>query len=295
MSLYEFAGNENAAIAERAAMLSVALLTNAGALGTYPAAGLILPDYAPKQLMPFVVKRLSDTATEDVGRQRPLSEVEADYARIRDLLGGEPEWLKGVVLWLLPDPDPQLALGSDILHGLNQGTRGFDVTWTGGSGFLTAGHVAPAMSARIDDLAGTKVGEVVAFQDAYGTGTTPSCDAAVVEWDAGKAPAIAPPSRSTAAATATTTLTIHLSRGTPTIAVTACASFWHSTRISGTYAQVYATATCVTVGGDSGAAAEDRSRNAIGTVVAGIAGVTTLVQDVRYQISSLGGLAGLSV
>ena len=70
-------------------------------------------------------------------------------------------------------------------------------------------------------------------------------------------------------------------------------------RIGGTYGDAYLTTTSISSGGDSGSAVVDALTNSvIGLVVGGLAGMTTFIQDVRYQVAqaaALGGLHGLTV
>ena len=188
----------------------------------------------------------------------------------------------------------QVALGEKIYHGVAQGTRGFDVTWTGGSGFLTAGHVAPVLKGGILDASlSTIVGEVQAFSDPNGSGYAPKRDVAVVRWWRRDLWQAHYPRLTGVGATGGSLIDVHRPTGQVRATVTAYAPYWVSSVISGTYGRVYVTTQCVTTDGDSGAAALTPSGGAVGTVVAGIPGFATLVQDVRYQLSGMNTLPNI--
>jgi hypothetical protein len=288
MSLYEFAGPDHRDIAHNAAVLCTALLTRGFPLmHWFPAAGLLAPDGDPDDLMIFVVKRPWAEGPE-LGSRHLLREVDEESLYVlSNAIGEFPDWLGEVLAWTLPAPDPQVAMGGDILHGVMRGTRGFDVSWNGGAGFLTAGHVAPASKGKVFDARFSFVGEVQAFSDPRGSGNAPAADAAVIEWHSTYTNRPQAAQLNAVPARGGDPLSLQLRTGPQPSAVNAFAPYWLSSTIAGTYGDVYATTQCVSAPGDSGAAVINANGDAVGTVVAGAPPFTTLVQDVSYQLSGI--------
>ncbi|MEM6276007.1 MAG: hypothetical protein AAF714_03595 [Pseudomonadota bacterium] len=293
MSLYSFAGPEQLEVAERAGLLFAELFSDSVGAAHYRSAGLLRVHPNDTVLTPFIAKN-PWLGGPSVGSKVPLKDVPPIMEDISLILRDVPAWLVDAVLWVLPDPEPQVAIGSHIHHGTKQGTRGVGVSWSGGHGFLTAGHVAPVRKSRIlDATMSSVVGEVQEFQDPAGSGDTPMRDAAIIEWDASVA---APPFASTAFRDASRgeTVTIQRHSGPVSVELIATSPGWKSKVINGTYGKVYVTDTCVTTAGDSGALVEDASGNPVGTVVGAIPGFATVIQMMSYQIKGFPTLPSLT-
>src|SRR5262249_3716421 len=115
-----------------------------------------------------------------------------------EVFGGFPDWLRESRLFGVEEPVPQLASG-DVITCPNSGSAGCNVSWSGGRGFLTAGHVAGSPMASCYS-AGVCIGTVVYSNTSSGHGTFPEDDVAVVELQPGvslgtqlRGPAIAAP------------------------------------------------------------------------------------------------------
>ena len=72
-------------------------------------------------------------------------------------------------------------------------------------------------------------------------------------------------------------------------------TFFHAVSIAGTYASTYLTSTCITSGGDSGAASVDGNGNVVGLVVAGTKGVASFIQDADYLVQQMSPFATVSI
>lgn len=294
MSLYHFAGPEQRELAERAGILFAELVVDGVAAAHYRAAGLTRAKQTDEFLTPFIAKNPWPEGPE-IGSKIPLSDLPEIMEDIALVLRDVPPWLANVLLWTLPDPEPQVALGSHVYHGFNRGTRGFDVSWSGGAGFITAGHVAPVRKSRVLDAAlSNVVGEVQEYHDPAGSGNAPMPDAAIVEWD----PSVPLPpfsSKSFRDARLGETVTIHRPSGPISVELITVTPGWKSKVIQGTYGKVYLTEYCVTTGGDSGSAVEDSNGYPVGTVVAAIPGFATVIQSISYQIKALPNLPHLTI
>jgi hypothetical protein len=98
---------------------------------------------------------------------------------VREALRDSPDWLSDVGIIVITPPEPQIAPG-DPISSPNIGTVGCRVSWTGGYGFLTAGHVATASGRNVYD-GRTLLGTVRFSQNPTGGGTARCADVAVVE------------------------------------------------------------------------------------------------------------------
>jgi hypothetical protein len=289
MSLAEFAGPNRLEIAAQAALISSILQSNIARLGRILGAGLVM---SQNELHPFVVIAQENTDTSP--GMRPLSQVRDAWEFIESILGSPPDWLSSMWAFVIPSPEPYIAAG-DPISSPNIGTVGCQASWTGGAGFLTAGHVAPTAGVGVFN-GRVRLGTVKYANNPAGSGTAPQADISVVELPAGTT--FTPRLGTAAAASPNSSVIVRsatVARGT----IMALCSFVYWPRIGGTYGDSYLTTTAISAGGDSGSAVVDANTNAvIGLVVGGSAGMTTFIQDVRYQVAqaaALGGLAGLTV
>jgi hypothetical protein len=289
VSLAEFAGPDRLETAAHATLIGSSLQSVLQNRRLLLGSGLGI---FQEELRPIVV-----VARERVKHREgwyALTELEDAWGTVVTALGAEPEWLRWTGAVVIPSPEPHVGAGQPI-SSPNIGTVGCQVSWNGGSGFLTAGHVAPTANAGVYD-GRTRLGTVRFANNPAGGGTAPQADVAVVELPTGASytPALG---RATAAVP-NTPITVLSSSGAKGVIRGLCSWFsWPSIR--GTYGDTYLTGTPVSTGGDSGSAVVDGSNGVVGLIVGGAAGMTSFIQDVGYQIrqvAALGaGLPGLTV
>jgi hypothetical protein len=289
MSLAEFSGPDQLEVAGLAALIGSALYGRGlPALATVLGSGLVRHS---DQLLPVVI-----VAAEAVRMEpglRGLHDVPAAREIVAATLGSAPEWLFRVLAFVVTTPEPQAAPG-DAITSPRIGTVGCQAAWNSGTGFLTAGHVAPTVHAGVFQ-GRTRLGTVRFTSDPAGGGTAIGADVAVVELSAGTA--YSPSLGNATFAPPNTSVRIANGRGAAAVIMGFC-SFVYVPKVNGTYGDTYFTTQSVTAGGDSGSAVVDSSNGVVGLVVAGSRGITTFLQDVRYQlaqIQSAGGFPGLTV
>jgi hypothetical protein len=291
MGLVQFAGRERFDVAERAALISSALQSSLPAPEFLIGAGLGM---FQGELRPIVLVAQELTRVSQPGMYA-LSEIDDAWGAVVNVLGGqpEPEWLRFTGAFVLPSPVPYVAPGGSI-SSPNIGTVGCQASWTGGNGFLTAGHVAATARAQVFD-GRTLLGTVKWAHDPAGGGTAPQADISVVELPPGIA--FTGALGAAAAAGPNTSVTVCAGARAAGIIMALC-TFVYWPRIRGTYGDTYLTTTNISSGGDSGSAVVDSHNNVVGLVVGGSANATTFIQDINYQIAqarSLGGLTNFTV
>jgi hypothetical protein len=291
MSLAEFAGPEQVEVAAHAALIGAALMSRGlPVLEVAPGVGLLV---VGRRIRPFVFVA-SEKVRAEPAELRSLEEFPEAWEIVRAALGVEPDWLSDTVGFALPSPEPHLS-ASDPITSPAIGTVGASVSWQRGSGFLTAGHVAPNVGASV--FSGRdRLGTVQFANDPAGGGATIQADVAVVQLDANVSfsPKIGPIGQASPGAN----VKIRNAQKSTGV-IMGFASFVYWPKVGGTYGDTYFTTDCITVGGDSGSAVLLDDGKLIGTVVGGVPKVATFIQDVRYQLAraapSSGGLAGLTV
>ena len=237
---------------------------------------MILGDAGRLGLPPNLPARLID-----------LSILAAPFAAA---LGATPDWLAQVDV--LPIRPPGLsAAPDDAIATPNPGRVGCGVAWAAGSGFLTAGHVAP--SGAVAGPAGT-LGTVLWQNDPSGGGAggSPEADIAVVELDPGRSWTAS--SVVAASVSAATAVTIPCTGNSGS--VMGYVSWYYIPSANGIWGDSYFTTTAITAGGDSGGTAVDSSGAVVGHVVATSPGCMSFLQDVNYQLGiALRHVSGLTV
>jgi hypothetical protein len=160
---------------------------------------------------------------------------------------------------------------------------------------LTAGHVAPTAKQNVYD-GRNLLGTVQFANNPAQRGTSATADVAVVELSS--TATFSPKLGSAVAAGANSNITVKTTKGNSGTIMGLC-SFLYWPKISGTYGDTYLTTREITVGGDSGSVAVDNNGDVVGMVVGGSAGVTSFIQDVRYQLNVITkhstGLSNLAV
>src|SRR5260221_1507589 len=207
-------------------------------------------------------------------------------SEIERLLGARPPWLNDVSLFGVTLPEPQLSTG-DAVACRNPGSAGCNVRWPGGTGFLTAGHVAGP--SQVPFYSGQQIGFIVYSNDPNNHGTQIEADVALVELNPGVA-MTNPFNKSSVAGPNAVVRPVshkHAGRRGPQTNVRAVAPWFYAPTLQGTWGDVYLTTGVVTQSGDSGAPVVDAADAIIGHVVGAMTGVGTLVQNVHYQISVL--------
>ncbi len=296
MGLAQFAGRERLDIAARAALLAGALQSSgSAAMEVIFGAGLIaLDDSSIPQLVPVAL--VNSEKVDHPRGQTSLSEVGQALQIANNALGLDANsWLEGVRAWVMLPPSLRLSPG-DRISSPAIGKIGCAASWTGGSGFLTAGHVAQAYGKDVY-VGGSHVGTVAYANDPRNGGTAIEADIGIVEYANGAF--ISPPPRlsGTALASPSSSVTVH-ARAAASADIMGYCSYIFLPSIYGTLGDTYFTTKDVTSGGDSGSATSAQN-SVVGIVVAGSAGFTTYIQDIHYLLAQSGpqasGLKGLIV
>lgn len=189
MSLWDFArlaGSENLEEADRAAVLANALRTprrlvrpslgkDDFQLSLTPGVGLIWQN----EKLNIVVLADAKLAELPPGISIPLGQTSTVLNAVNAAFASPPEWTRSIVVFAVSRPEMQISPGGAIT-GPSRGTIGTQVRWNSGSGFLTAGHVAPLLHASVHDF-GSYVGDVVWTNDPTGHGGAVEPDVAVIE------------------------------------------------------------------------------------------------------------------
>ena len=275
MSLLEFAEG-NIQLAGRAALIG-SLFQSIGGRFVFPVSGVGLISHEGAIRPMIALQYFSDQTPNIV---RPINEIPDFYGVYEQILG--PELLTEVYALMLAPPEPFAASG-DAITSPNSGRVGCAVSWNGGSGFLTAGHVAPTKGAGVFDRR-TSLGSVVYVSNPAGGGTAPMADVAVVELPAGTK--LSSTFGARVAAPANSTVTVQNGRGGASGNVFAFCTFNYWAKVGGTYGDTYITDRAVSVGGDSGSAVTDAAGNLVGTLVGGTK-TNSYIQDVQYQIGQI--------
>jgi hypothetical protein len=287
MSLWDFArlaGSESLQEADFASVLARALQQF-----TFPVFGAGLIWYA-NQLKIAVLADAKYSGSEP-GVPIPLVSSPTVNSWVADALGGLPQWFSLISVVGIYPPERQIAPGGSIT-GPSVGTIGAQVRWNSGNGFLTAGHVAPAVHAGVFDGA-TQIGTVVWSNDPTGHGVTVEPDVAVIELQPGVTIINPIPGKATAGPTATITVLSSSNSGV----IMGLSQFLFMPSQNATCGDTYFTTGQITTGGDSGGPVM-LGNDVIGHVVGASPGITSFVQDVDYQLREAAnplraGLAGL--
>jgi hypothetical protein len=296
MSLWEFAreaGSESLEIADRASRLVEALpaFREGATLELFPGAGLVGLADGLALFMFADAKRTGLTP----GSILTFDEVPAAVEIVSAAFGGRPEWASGIRVLGNTTPEAQIAAG-DAIAATNPGTAGVAVSWNSGTGFLTAGHVAPYLFADVSDGV-TKIGSVVWTNDPTGHGALIEPDVAVVELLPGFSMS---PATGKAVAGPAAAISV-LSSGAAGF-VMGLSGFVYMTYPSGSHGtcgDTYFTTFPITNPGDSGGPAM-LGRDVIGHVIGASPGMTSYIQAIDYQLREAAnplrsGLPGLRI
>ena len=294
MSLWDFArlaGSRSLQEADQASILGTALRApDRFDLALTPGVGLIW--LHEKQLKIVVLADAKLTGLKP-GVPVPLNESPVIANRITEALGSAPEWISGINVLPIHAPERQIAPGGQIT-GPSIGTIGTQVTWSSGSGFLTAGHVAPVVGAAVYD--GTAhIGDVVWSNDPAGHGVAIEPDIAVIELQSGAAFSNAITGKAIAGPGAAISILSSGAAGQ----IMGLSQFLFMPSQNATCGDTYFTTGQITVGGDSGGPVM-LGADVIGHVVGASPGIMSFVQDVDYQLREAAnplrkGLPGLRI
>lgn len=292
MSLADFAGPERLHIAAYGALIADALQSRGlSAMRLIFGAGLGQSPELGDGLRPVVLVSAED-ADHEAGLFR-LTEVKSAWNTLSGALQSEPEWLNEVGAFIAPFPEVHGTPGDNISIPA-VGRMGCGVSWNGGNGFVTAGHIALARGRDVYS-GGTKVGTVKFVRNPATSGAAPEADVGIVESSAGTV--FSSRLAGTSLCRPNDPVIIHKSRQT-TASIMGLCSYLYISKINGTYGDTYFTRQCATVPGDSGSAVAIGTE-VVGIVVAGTPQYTTYIQDIRYVLSRCsqphGGLSGVSV
>jgi hypothetical protein len=294
MSLWTFArtaGSEDLREADLASVLATALREFGGRidLGLTLGAGLVWH----RERLRIVALADAKWAGLQPGIPIPLNQSSVVSSWVADALKGMPEWARLIDVMAIYPPERQIAPGGSIT-GPSVGTIGTQVRWNSGSGFLTAGHVAPSVRASVYDGSAC-IGSVAWSNDPAGHGTAVEPDVAVIELQTGVSFSNPIVSAATAAAAASVTI---LSSGNSGV-IMGLSQFLFMPSQNATCGDTYFTTSQITTGGDSGGPVMSGTK-VIGHVVGASPGVTSFVQDIDYQLREAAnplraGLPGLRI
>ena len=219
--------------------------------------------------------------------QTPIATV------VTELLGNAPPWLVNVQIVGVTPPQPQSAPG-DGVSAPGLGTVGCNVRWGGKVGFLTAGHVIQQTGTPVF-VGGVQVGASVYCNDPSNHGTNVEDDIAVVEVTTGP---LTMRFASSAHGSPNAPISVVVAGIAPNANLRSYSPWLFSPALNATWGNVYQTTASVTQPGHSGAPVQDANGAVIGHVVGVMPGVGTLVQDVHYQLATIGArstLAGIRI
>jgi hypothetical protein len=291
MSLLAFAAefDENFDLVARGLLLSAALLAqdDLKLLSATPGVALLSVEALPEGDRPYgrlVLAVLVDadrTGRLEAGRIVLLPQLSGPFNLVAAALGRAPKWLYEVWALGVKEPTLQLSCGDAVTAHL-QGVAGVPLSWPGSSGFATAGHVGAAAGTAVHDATG-HIGQVVWANDPTNHGLAREADFAVVELAPGHACA----SSFGPAAGAGPNADIFIGGVSgPSSKVLGYNHFWYIANLNATLGDAYLTAGQITNQGDSGAAVTLRSGEVIGHVVGASPGVTTIIQDLDFQLDA---------
>jgi hypothetical protein len=232
----------------------------------------------------------SDMMVMPVVRAVALREVAAASDPMGQLFGErinspELEWLNSVAVLAVPAPAPNFSPG-DKIYATQQGLAGTPVSWSGGHGFLTAGHVG-AMRTAVADGSG-QVGTVVFCSDPTSHGKSVEADVAVVELTKGVRMHTSPAVTGSLRPASSCDVDVYTQTGPTTISLMGDLKWLFMPATNGTYGEVYMSTSGVTVGGDSGGPVfRQGSSELIGHVVGSSGTATSYFQSVDYQIDEI--------
>ena len=294
MSLWDFAGPDYLEDADRAAALSMALLAVARVeeiAALTPGAGLIWHD---DYLSPYVLANAKFSG-QSAGKVTSILELGDDNPvrrLITQALGAPRPWFARIRIFSTTPPQAQVSPGGSITRPVS-GTVGCQVTWNSGTGFTTAGHVAPTKGTDVHDST-RKIGTVVWANDPAGHGTSIEPDIAIVECAPGVS--VSPKLQQSAKARPAGAVTITSSGNKGAIkAFSEFVVLDLGNQKTATVGDSYQTDREITSGGDSGGPAMV-GNDLIGHVVGASTGVCSYIQAVDYQLkeaATRGGLTGL--
>jgi len=227
--------------------------------------------------------------------QVPFDELVDANELVRTIVGEEiPE---SAVFMGMPAPEPHFGPADGAKSSGNFGTLGTLVTTNQGTlGILTAGHVAPILTARVHSN-GEQVGSVVYTASPLTSAPGVACDdVAVVEIDPAALPSatsfsasVAPPITMSrvVAANSGQRLVRYSTRGQQADGILAKAPWLDSPNLVGMWRDVYMTFGPISIQGDSGAPVLVEGTNEIvGHVVGGSPGFSSYIQDINTQLTA---------
>jgi hypothetical protein len=290
MSLAEFAGRDRLDLAARAALVATSVQSlGRDALEVVFSVGLMIdPTYGLR-----VMAMVSSKQVEQAEGPYFLPEVPRARAIVAAALGlpSPPDWIDEIRAMVMPPPLPQLGSG-DTITSPAPGKIGCGASWTGGNGYLTAGHVALANNNPVMD-GKTALGTVLFVSNPAGN-MSPGADVGVVELPSGTN--FSSTLTGTSAALPNDTVQVY-SGGGPggSGVIMSFATFLYLPTVAGTYGDTYSTTNACSNPGDSGSAVGLNGAN-IGIIVAGTTNYTSYIQDIRYLIAAARpSVSGLSV
>jgi hypothetical protein len=294
MSLAEFAGRERLDVAMHAALITSVLQSRYPLSHFLLGAGLVTDGnkFQPansSDLYPMVV--VSQELSGFDANIYLLGQVRDALGMVIDALGTEPSWLLQARAVVIPSPEAHASAGGSI-SSPNVGSVGCQASWTGGNGFLTAGHVAPTVNQNVFD-GRTQLGTVRFANNPANGGTAATADVSVVELSSGLS--FSPMLGKAVAAGPNAGVTVKNS-GSQKGTIMGFCSFLYWPKVNGTYGDTYLTTSAISTGGDSGCAVVDGNGDVVGMIVGGASKMTTFIQDVRYQRNHAGSsLANLTI
>lgn len=301
MSLLSFLGTNSEQLAQRVSLVHIALLDYNSAknacLETIFGAGVCY--LKGKGLVPLLL--ISKDKTSLRAGFHNIREDPNVFSEVKRAVGGNSDWVHDIFIRVLPPPEIQAQVG-DRIASASFGTAGAGVTWQNGSGFLTAGHVAPQggnVTLRGKNWGGrTKIGTTRYCGYRVGTPNSPMADVSVVETTSGQQ--YQSSFSGTAKAQANQSVAIHGPISGTTATIMGYCTFVHWPNTNATYGNCYFTTNHATRRGHSGSAVSTvNNGDVVGMVVGGTPNFTTYIQEMDYVLSSVPqtgtGMIGLSI
>ncbi len=221
------------------------------------------------------------------------NDVAEANAALTAVFGPNLNWLGEVVAVQVPPTLAHTAPGDSIIVLANTGLLGSAVTWAGGQGYLTAGHVAQAKGNIVYDNARSKIGKIVFIRTGNsavaGGCSSSSIDVAIIATVPG-APIVKGGISATGTPFPRAAVMVYTATGHKPGFIYAATQWWWMSGMSVALTQVYLSGSSITTHGDSGGPVtlSTSPNRVIGHIVGGNA-VLSCFQDVDHQLAEIRG------
>ncbi len=234
---------------------------------------------------------------ETEGASAPLSavgwrDVPDAYSALTAVFGENLEGIGEVVAVRVPSTTLHTSPGDITSVAGQSGLLGAPVTWSGGSGYLTAGHVGQANGMSAADSGGAKIGNVV-FVRTGSSATAGGCatfsvDVAVIGLTSGVTQLNTRGISGTAVPSPRAPVVVFTRSGNKPAVIYGAAQWWWVSRAQLALTQIYISGSAVTKKGDSGGPVvlAKSPGSVIGHVIGGN-NVLSCFQDADHQLAEI--------